>query len=319
MPERNSPFSGPTSTWVHAWAVFTVLATLPLLVLGAEVTTKGVGMADPEGWRFPWEMLQTWAEANLGLRIEHGHRLAGMIVGLSVIVLNALLWFREPRLWVRGVGVLALVLVIAQGLLGKYRVDLNALVGRDLALVHGLFAQVVIATLFSLVLFTSRRWCADRAETPVSPKLRRTTAVLAVVVYGQLILGGVVRHTDWLIGPRGHLMGAFLVLGIATLAIIRMLEAEHRERFGFWAKLLMVLLTVQIVLGMEAWLARFFVPSADLPQLRSMPGVADWFRSVHYVVGTLVFATTVMVTLVAQRRTIAEPILEPVRRLEGVA
>jgi hypothetical protein len=39
--------------WLHAWAVLTVVATLPLLFLGAEVTTKQAGMTDPAGYRHP--------------------------------------------------------------------------------------------------------------------------------------------------------------------------------------------------------------------------------------------------------------------------
>ena len=40
--------------WLHWWAVFTACAALPLVLLGAEVTTKQVGMVDPQGFRAPW-------------------------------------------------------------------------------------------------------------------------------------------------------------------------------------------------------------------------------------------------------------------------
>ena len=39
--------------WIHWCAVLTVCAALPLLTLGAEVTTRGVGMVDPRGFRWP--------------------------------------------------------------------------------------------------------------------------------------------------------------------------------------------------------------------------------------------------------------------------
>jgi heme A synthase len=144
--------------WLHWCAVLTVCATVPLLFLGAEVTTKGVGMTDPVGYRHPWEIVQRFGEAYFGLRLEYGHRLAGFTVGLCAIVLAAGLWLFEPRRGVRWAGTLALALVCAQGLLGRFRVDLNALVGPDLAMVHGWFAQLVIAALVSVALFTSRGW-----------------------------------------------------------------------------------------------------------------------------------------------------------------
>ncbi len=134
----------PHVRWLHAWAILTVLAALPLLFLGAEVTTKGVGLADPVGYRHPWELLQILADSTglgaggLGLQIEYSHRIAGFTVGICAIVLVVGLWVWEPRRWVRWAGVAALVLVGIQGLLGKYRVDLHDLawIGPSLPLIH---------------------------------------------------------------------------------------------------------------------------------------------------------------------------------------
>ena len=39
--------------WLRAWAVLTACAALPLVTLGAEVTTKQVGMVDQKGFRRP--------------------------------------------------------------------------------------------------------------------------------------------------------------------------------------------------------------------------------------------------------------------------
>src|SRR3954454_4975148 len=96
-----------TPRWLHWWAILTVCATLPLLFLGAEVTTKGVGMADPVGLRPPWELLQRLADAvGLGLQIEYSHRLAGMVVGTCAIVLAIGLWLAAPGRVARWFGVL---------------------------------------------------------------------------------------------------------------------------------------------------------------------------------------------------------------------
>src|SRR5262249_18688477 len=86
-----------TPRWVHAWAVLTACLTLRLLTLGAEVTSRGVGMVDPRGFRWPWEILGLLADgenrANFALVIELTHRLFGFLVGLAAIVLCvALAW-----------------------------------------------------------------------------------------------------------------------------------------------------------------------------------------------------------------------------------
>jgi hypothetical protein len=84
--------------------------------------------------------------------------------------------------------------------------------------------------------------------------------------------------------------------------------------------LLVALLTVQLVLGVESWLARFHVPQADLPQLLPVPMHAAWVRTAHYVVGALLFATTAAVALRAQRKTgvvLEAEAIRP-RELEGV-
>ena len=69
----------------------------------------------------------------------------------------------------------------------------------------------------------------------------------------------------------------------------------------------------------DAWLARFPTdPRADLPQLDPLPMHAEWIRTAHYLVGTLIFSTTVMTALTAHRRwfVAADTIAAPARELE---
>src|SRR4051794_5981383 len=109
---------------VHCWALLTVIAALPLLFLGAEVTTMGAGMVDERGLRSPWYFFQEFVnERGLDWKIEHGHRQAGWIVGNCVIVLAALTWWLEPRRWVRWLSVAILAAVCSQGLLGIFRIE----------------------------------------------------------------------------------------------------------------------------------------------------------------------------------------------------
>src|SRR5262245_30518325 len=110
-----SNLSMPTpdaSRWPHRWAVLTVCAALPLLVLGSLVTTLRAGMADKK-WPTPPLYLLTGdvsadAEQSGYARsmfvLEHAHRFAGWAVGFLSIALCMSLWLGERRRWVRWLG-----------------------------------------------------------------------------------------------------------------------------------------------------------------------------------------------------------------------
>ena len=285
--------------WLHWWALVTLAAALPLLFLGAEVTTLGVGMVDAQGLRSPWYFFQEFlADRGLDWKIEHGHRQAGWIIGNCAIVLVVLTWWREPRRWVRWLSVLALAAVCVQGLLGIFRIELNARLGTTLALIHGGFASVIFALLAVLVAVTARHWTRGAASAePCSPRLRRWAIFSVVVVYAQLILGGLVRHKDFTLMARAHLLGAFAVLATVIWLAKLALESGQRAWLARSVVVLLFLVCVQLLLGVESWLSKFFVPQAPWNQLQPLAVYQDFVRSIHYVVGTMIFATTVVVAI----------------------
>jgi cytochrome c oxidase assembly protein subunit 15 len=302
--------------WLHWWAVLTVLAALPLALFGAEVTTRGVGMADTEGFKLPWNLdLRT---PIVGLFIEHSHRMAGFVVGICGIVLALGLLFGARRAGiVRWMGLLALVAICGQGLLGRYRVDRNARFGPELALVHGLFAQLVFALLVSVAVVTSRTWRRpfDRAE----PRPKRGLALaLPFLVYLQIVFGAIVRHLFDHNAQRAHLLFAFVVVAVVVLVVRSAWEGKDRA-VRRTATLLAVLVAVQLGLGVEAWLGRFgagLYPPL-VPWTRAL-GVA---RSGHFIVGVLVFTTSVVLALLTvrpARATVTFPVL-PKTSMEGAA
>lgn len=310
----------PTPRWLHAWAILTVCATVPLLLLGAEVTTKKVGMADPQGFRVPWHLWTVrdlWAQG-LGYVIEHSHRLAGFAVGTCVIVLAVGLWRQESRRGVRLAGLAALGAVIVQGLLGGFRVQLNVLLGPRLALIHGSFAPLVFALLVGLALITARDWSS--AVTPADPAIRRWSLLTALLVYVQIILGSVVRHTTSPAGPRLHLLAAFAVAGAVLWTAHLVYDARPVNRgVRTAATLLAALVVLQLGLGVEAWLARF--PASEWAAATTPGPTSQLPRTLHYLVGAGVFAAAVATALTAHRglawSAAASP--APVSGLEGAA
>ncbi|MBI2808396.1 MAG: COX15/CtaA family protein [Planctomycetes bacterium] len=298
---RTESDSPDAPRWLHALAVLTVLCALPLVFLGASVTSHGVGMIDPRGFRPPWEIVNGLFEnSGMAWRLEYGHRTFGFLVGMCGIALAVGCWFFDRRAWLGWVALLALTLICVQGALGILRVDRNADYPLVFKLLHGCLAQIVFAVLVSIALFTARGWASENMQT-AGIGLKLWSIVTAEIVFMQLMLGALVRHTDGLLGPRGHLLGAFVVVGAVAWLLKLMLESEAREHLSIHGIVLIVLLTAQLWLGVESWLARFHVPTADLPQVLPLPIHAEWVRTLHYLIGTLLFATVVNVAILANR------------------
>jgi cytochrome c oxidase assembly protein subunit 15 len=317
-----NPESISTPRWLHAWAVLTVCATVPLLFLGAEVTTKKVGMVDPVGFREPWHLAYNLERAyrELGFLIEHSHRLLGFVVGACAIVLAIGLWLREPRRWMRWLGLAALAGVCLQGVLGILRVNQNVAMGRELALIHGCTAQLTFALLCSLALFTSRGWHSARRLPDGNASCRRWAILTASLVYLQLVLGAFVRHLDSPIAQRLHMLTAFAVIGTAVWMVKVLHESEQAwSQFFRPVHWLFGLLILQLMLGVEAWMQKF--GSGPLPDSRPLTTGQEMVRTGHYLLGSAIFATTVMIALRAHRQASwkVEILTAPVGRMEGAA
>ena len=321
--------------WLHWCAVFTVAAAFPLLFLGAEVTTHQVGMVDQVGMRTPWHLFEVAREkieeGNWGFLIEHSHRTFGWLVGAGAIVVAVGLYLSQKKSRLRWLGVAALFAVTLQGLLGKYRVDAFRLVGpgfaNELALIHGCFAQLVFALLVSVAFLTSPTWLDTDRAAHFSEKgaadLPRVTSLTAVLVYGQVVLGAIVRHTGVLWGPRIHLLLAFVLVAVVAYSWMTYRRAGLQGSILAWPFAILVLLMgLQLLLGVEAWMSKFATPQwTQLKPLIANKTFMDLPRSLHSLTGALLFATSVVVALGAWQ--IAAPAranaLSPPSRQEGAA
>jgi cytochrome c oxidase assembly protein subunit 15 len=312
MDGRTNDSNAVRPAWVHAWAVFTVCATFGLLALGAVVTTFHVGMADPIWPTYPWHLLLiSWEEPRAGFIVEHSHRLAGYIVGVCAIVLAVGLW----RTRLRWLGVAALAGVIVQGLLGGFRVRLNELLGPNLALVHGSFATVVFSMLVAIAWLTKRIEPDEaRATLPSSHRFRGLTIHMVAVVMAQIIMGGFVRHTYSPLGQRGHLIAAFGVVALVCAFFYKLRsELAPPPRLNRVASVLVGLVGIQVVLGVEAWMQKYFGASTPISQAV--------VRTAHVLMGSLILATAVVCTLETFRLTQARirSATRSTRQLEHVA
>jgi cytochrome c oxidase assembly protein subunit 15 len=281
---------------LNRFAILVACATFFLIIAGALVTSNDAGLAT-EDW--PLSNGQFFPAMVGNLFYEHGHRMIATTVGMLTIVLMIYTLRKEKRQWVRRLSVIALLAVIAQGLLGGLTVKLMLPIGVSTA--HATLAQLFFCITVSLAVFTSRSWMEARTfpeEKGVMPLRYLCTAAL-VTIFLQLILGATLRHSaEWdehlptnLI--LAHVFGALAVviaLGNAALAVLR----RHKgERFlTVPATIALTLLVVQLFLGLAAYLTRLASPAAPQP-LNPMIGITV----AHVACGALVFVTTIVLTL----------------------
>jgi cytochrome c oxidase assembly protein subunit 15 len=269
----------PEVAVAHRLGLATLATTGVLIVLGGLVTNTGGGLAVPD-WpsTFGHNMfLFPWSQMIGGVFYEHSHRLVGALVGLLTLVLAAALWRAGGRL--RALGLVAVAVVLAQGVLGGLRVVLRQ---EALAIFHGSLAQAFFALLAAVAMLTTPR--GPVAVAPVARALKVLTVAAAALVYAQTVLGALVTH-DGRLGL--HLAGALVVLALVPLA------AAQARRTGDvvaapLASLLLVLLGLQLALGAGSFLARFsslWIPGGQTTML--LLPVA------HRLVGSLVLGIVV--------------------------
>ena len=214
-------------------------------------------------------------------------------VGLLVAALMSIgsslwdIWHKRAGATVRLLGVLALMAVMIQGLLGGFRVLWDALAGTNLAAIHGVFAQCVLGLLLSVALAAGRTPQTSLSQHNLS-FFRRSSMVLALLVLGQIALGAWLRHHVDPLAQRLHILTAFVVLGGWVWMGLRLRAVPEAWRE---VKYLMigveVVLAAQVYLGVESWLVRYGagVPAELAPiTLRS----AVW-RTGHALVGSLLW------------------------------
>jgi protoheme IX farnesyltransferase len=308
----------------HRYTVLVAAATVVLLAAGGLVTSTGSGLAVPD---WPLSFGRLLPEMTGGVLFEHGHRLVAAGVGLLTVVLAG--WFarREPRPWVRRLAWAALAAVVVQGLLGGLTVLLRLPLAVSVA--HACLAQAFFAIVVLLTLATSRGFPGAARPLALSPgtPLPILAAATAALVYAQLILGALVRHTgaglaipDFplalgrLVPPLlsvpialhfAHRAGAALVAGSVLWLVVRVLR-RHRDRADLVRPALLAagLVVLQIALGAVTVLTRLAVVPATL----------------HVVAGALLLAACLVLSAraFAAARTVGDSIA-PETRPDGGA
>lgn len=285
-----SELSPQINRTVRRFAVLTCLVALLPISIGALVTTLKAGMAFAD-WPtsdgqnmllYPW--LQDLRHTDKF--VEHGHRLAGVLIGLVSIGLVFVTFTMEQRRWVRLYSIAILIAVIAQGLLGGMRVRMDEQV---LAMTHSITGGLFFTLCFLFAFLTNRVENESAVkDSQVSPLTFGLGTLFPLAVLGQYILGGFFRHLGRML--HEHLAGAVIVSVLALVIITVMFRSglPSLRRRGGW---LTVALLLQVSLGLGAWVTRLGLPSFGWVAVVNSPA-QNVICSSHTVGGMFLLATS---------------------------
>lgn len=316
---RNS-YRGPAVHWIGVLTKVAVVAGVLLLMAGGLVTSQGAGLAvvDWPNTEGNFMFLYPLSRMSGGIYYEHAHRLFGSLVGLTTLVLAAYLWRYDRRRGVRWLVGLALAAVIVQGVLGGLRVTGKFTTTTDpsqvapstaLAVVHGVFGQIVFTLLAGLAVVCSAQWQrtvpADMSGRRATDRLLLTALVPLLLL--QLTIGALQRHAmhqpdlAW-ISP--HTLMTHVSLG--TLLVICAAVAGTRA-WGFYDNMraqsqlglaLIGLAVAQLLLGLTSLVVTGLRQG---PAPATVPVYDVIVTTLHQTVGALMLACAASLALWIRR------------------
>jgi cytochrome c oxidase assembly protein subunit 15 len=286
----------------HAFAVVLAGATLALIFIGGLVTSTGSGLAVPD---WPLSFGQFFPRMVGGVFYEHGHRMVAATVGaLTVCLAVATLLVPTPRT-VRRLAWAAVGTVIAQGLLGGLTVIF--LLPPLVSVAHACLAQAFLCLTVALAVVSHPEW-TPAASAPADRGYATLTLATAAAVYGQLILGAVMRHTGaGLAIPDFPLAFGRIVPPFDSAAI----TIHFLHRLGALAVATMIVVTAVRTFrthGLEPALTRPALVAVTLAAVQiTLGALTIWTRkavlptTAHVACGAAILGTTVLLALRARR------------------
>ncbi|HTL70538.1 MAG TPA: COX15/CtaA family protein [Candidatus Eisenbacteria bacterium] len=283
-------------TLLHRYATFVTAMTGILIFAGGLVTSTNSGLSVPD---WPLSYGTAFPPMIGGIRFEHTHRLIAGTVGVLTLVLAIAVWRAESRRWMKGLGLAALLAVVAQAVLGGLTVIY--LLPAWISVTHACLAQTFFSLVASIALFTSNEWREGRVEPcEYAGSLRRLLITTTAFAWLQLVAGAIVRHTGR--GLRWHFALAFLIaLHILFIVLKSARDKSTRERLFPHAVLLGGLVTTQIFLGFGSFIFTRML-KAEIPTTGEV-----LFTTAHQTLGAMILAGTALLALRSYRLLAAPP------------
>jgi cytochrome c oxidase assembly protein subunit 15 len=267
----------------HRFAQLTTATAFVLIVAGGLVTSTGSGLAVPD---WPLSYGQYFPPMKGGVVFEHGHRMIAGTVGVLTAILMIWIQLREPRRWVRRLALAAAGLIVMQAFLG----GITVLYGLppSVSVLHACLGQTIFCLLVALAETTSINWQEADYKIRGGSPLRVLCLMGVAAVFGQLVLGAILRHTGSMLWR--HIAGAWVASFTLTWMSAWVLSSHTAPRVIRPAKLIMGMLTLQILLGAAAASLRV-TASTQSPPSRVL------FATAHVGTGALLLALSVVLAL----------------------
>jgi cytochrome c oxidase assembly protein subunit 15 len=269
------------------------------------VTSTSSGLAVPD-WptTYGHNMFSFPLEGMVGgIFYEHGHRLIASTVGFLTIGLAVFIWRVDSRRWMVRLGVIALGVVVLQGVLGGLTV--LYFLPAPISIGHAGLAQLFFCLTVAIALFTSAGWRTPAAAPVDDARVRRWTTVLACVVYAQILIGATMRHLGaglaiptfplayggllppaWPLAIAIHFLhtrvGALLVICAVTM-VVHVIWSRHPRR----PELTRPALALVIAVALQAALGVLVVLTLKQPVINTL----------HVATGAVVLGTSLVLTL----------------------
>jgi cytochrome c oxidase assembly protein subunit 15 len=271
--------------WQYAFFVVASALVFLMLVTGGLVTGMEAGLAVPD-WPNSYghnmllypltEMIST---ENEGVFFEHAHRLTGMFVGLTSVIMIVCAFRWNTTKTVRWLAFVVFIMVCTQGLLGGLRVTGHLTLSQDrsvlapnlwIGVTHGVVGQLIFAGFVWLSVLMSPSW--RNAQHSSNKKDSFWAVLLVSTMVLQLILGAIYRHmiSDPELAPKAthvlytHIAVAVFVLVFASIVGLRLIGRENTtlKKCGL---IILVLVGVQLLLGGGALIAILIRTSTEIP------------------------------------------------------
>jgi cytochrome c oxidase assembly protein subunit 15 len=258
-----------TVDWHFGFLCIATTLVFLMLVTGGLVTGMEAGLSVPD-WpnsyghnMLLYPLTEMVSPENEGVFFEHAHRLTGMLIGLTSLMMVVCVWKWRSSKCTRTLAILIFIFVCVQGLLGGLRVTGTLTLAQDremlapnlwLGVVHGVVGQLIFAGFVMLSAMVSPKW---KSPDTVSQKgdVKWATMLCCAMVL-QLILGAVYRHMlgDEVLAPKAthilytHIVVAMLVFVLAIVTGIRCMGRDNAllKKLGIS---LHALVLVQLLLG----------------------------------------------------------------------
>jgi cytochrome c oxidase assembly protein subunit 15 len=290
----DSPYSTKVRPWQRWITIALAVAILPLVLVGATVTSTDSGMAfpdwptsdgalvNPAGWTTQFHTF--W---------EHLHRLIGWSVGMLAIAAVTVTFLYERSWRVRLLSIWVLLAIIAQGIMGGIRV---IEISTTWALIHGCWAQVCFGSAVALAVYSSLRQSGVIEDhRPISLGMLACTLAGLVFVYIQIVWGALLRHLDRFI----ELHVAWGIITSFTVAAASIWVLQERRHTGWLrrpALLAAVLIWFEVLLGFTSRIA--LTGGEGQGWSTAWSAVAP---TAHVVMGSIIFACMVILCVVMMR------------------